>query len=140
MAALIGDSAATDLSGHPSLQLPRCAALVQYGGGDGMRMAVPLECTKLDASALPARVRDEACAAVDAAVAQRNAGAFESLVSEHVATSWDRAACSWEVAVALTVVRWYGYEGPTTSLHAVARTSPVASPCGARALLGALFL
>ena len=90
------------IRGHPALQLPCCAALVQYGGGDDMRTAEPLLTLPLHASAFPSAVKEAAYAATDDAVARRNAGGFDALVADHVASAWDRASCTWDVAFAVT--------------------------------------
>eukprot|EP00927_Polykrikos_kofoidii_P068520 TRINITY_DN63884_c0_g1_i1.p1 TRINITY_DN63884_c0_g1~~TRINITY_DN63884_c0_g1_i1.p1 ORF type:complete len:350 (+),score=56.61 TRINITY_DN63884_c0_g1_i1:81-1130(+) len=96
-------SEVTSLHGHPALQyLPRCAALVQYGGGDDMRQADSLLSLALDISAIPPQIKDAICTAVDTCIAKRLAGEYDGVAAEHMATSWNRDKCSWEVALAVT--------------------------------------
>lgn len=98
------------LRGVPALQfLPRCATLVRYGGGDDMRQGEALVSMPLAAAALPAELRATVCDAVDAALADAPAAAA---AGEYAAESqlaledgvWARAACAWDVALAVTTV------------------------------------
>lgn len=70
------------IRGIPELQfLPRCAALVCYGGGDEMRQAEALLSLPLHVDAIAPSLKAEVEAAVDEALAQRSAGAFDELAT-----------------------------------------------------------
>ena len=83
--------------------MPRCAMLVQYGGGDAFRssellLALPLDPVVAVGPGLKRSIEE----AINAALAQRNAGAYESLTSEHISASWDRGSLSIDAALAVT--------------------------------------
>ena len=95
---------ASSLLGQQALQfLPRCATLARYGGGDDMRLGEALLSLPLSVAALPPPLQDTVEAAVDIALegapAAAAAGAF---AAEQQPAGWDRSACTWDVALALT--------------------------------------
>ena len=90
------------MNGTPALQfLPRCAALVNYGGGDDFRQGEALLSLSLPEASIPSDVISAVGPAVDRILAKRNAGGFD-LATEHLPTHWTAEHLVWEAALAVS--------------------------------------
>eukprot|EP00658_Telonema_sp_P-2_P029930 TRINITY_DN22694_c0_g1_i1.p1 TRINITY_DN22694_c0_g1~~TRINITY_DN22694_c0_g1_i1.p1 ORF type:complete len:303 (+),score=60.80 TRINITY_DN22694_c0_g1_i1:147-1055(+) len=86
---------------HQLMFLPRCAVLMQYGGGDEMRQGESILPLSLHPSAIPTELRQSVSDSVVGVLKMRAEGAFDATTARHIPEEWDADACEWEAALSI---------------------------------------